>query len=172
MSGTTETPGMDEIRASISRIIADDEQGRGLPVASDTADGEASFERAVYTLRPAAPASAAPDRMPPFQADAVREPPNEPVDEPRSGPSPEEISAGQAAFAEIPERLLSTVAEAAAGAAFAEIERSLGRPPRSLEDVVAEMLRPMLKAWLDENLPAMVERLVQAEIERVSRTRR
>lgn len=32
-----------------------------------------------------------------------------------------------------------------------------------------EMLRPMLKAWLDENLPAMVERLVAAEIERIAR---
>jgi len=33
------------------------------------------------------------------------------------------------------------------------------------------MLRPMLKGWLDDNLPAMVERLVRAEIERVSRGR-
>ncbi len=32
-----------------------------------------------------------------------------------------------------------------------------------------EMLRPMLKAWLDDNLPAIVERLVSAEIERVAR---
>jgi cell pole-organizing protein PopZ len=32
-----------------------------------------------------------------------------------------------------------------------------------------EMLRPLLKAWLDDNLPAMVERLVQAEIRRVTR---
>jgi cell pole-organizing protein PopZ len=37
--------------------------------------------------------------------------------------------------------------------------------------VVSELLRPMLKAWLDENLPEMVERLVRAEIERVSRGR-
>jgi cell pole-organizing protein PopZ len=34
------------------------------------------------------------------------------------------------------------------------------------------MLRPMLKAWLDENLPALVERLVQDEIERLARGRR
>jgi cell pole-organizing protein PopZ len=32
-----------------------------------------------------------------------------------------------------------------------------------------EMLRPMLKTWLDDNLPLIVERLVAAEIERVSR---
>jgi cell pole-organizing protein PopZ len=39
----------------------------------------------------------------------------------------------------------------------------------TLEDLVKEMLRPMLKTWLDDNLPSMVERLVRAEIERVSR---
>jgi cell pole-organizing protein PopZ len=40
---------------------------------------------------------------------------------------------------------------------------------RTLEDLVREMLRPMLKSWLDDNLPTVVERLVRAEIERVSR---
>ena len=42
---------------------------------------------------------------------------------------------------------------------------------RTLEDLVREMLRPMLKAWLDDNLPNMVERIVKVEIERVSRGR-
>jgi cell pole-organizing protein PopZ len=42
---------------------------------------------------------------------------------------------------------------------------------RTLEDLVRDMLRPMLKSWLDENLPRVVERLVLAEIERVSRAR-
>jgi uncharacterized protein len=42
---------------------------------------------------------------------------------------------------------------------------------RTLEDLVKEMLRPMLKAWLDDNLPALVERIVKAEIERVARGR-
>ncbi|MCK1543648.1 DUF2497 domain-containing protein [Bradyrhizobium sp. 179] len=40
---------------------------------------------------------------------------------------------------------------------------------RTLEDLVKEMLRPMLKSWLDDNLPTLVERIVKAEIERVSR---
>jgi cell pole-organizing protein PopZ len=40
----------------------------------------------------------------------------------------------------------------------------------TLEDIVREMLRPMLKTWLDDNLPGLVERLVRAEIERVSRS--
>jgi cell pole-organizing protein PopZ len=41
---------------------------------------------------------------------------------------------------------------------------------RTLEDLTREMLRPMLKVWLDENLPALVERLVRAEIGRVSKS--
>jgi uncharacterized protein len=41
-----------------------------------------------------------------------------------------------------------------------------------MEDIVKEMLRPMLKAWLDDNLPPLVERLVEAEIERVARGKR
>jgi uncharacterized protein len=43
---------------------------------------------------------------------------------------------------------------------------------RTLEDLVKEMLRPMLKSWLDDNLPGLVERIVKAEIERVSRSGR
>ncbi len=45
----------------------------------------------------------------------------------------------------------------------------LGQNARTLEDLVKEMLRPMLKSWLDDNLPGLVERIVRAEIERVSR---
>ena len=45
----------------------------------------------------------------------------------------------------------------------------LSNNARTLEDLVKEMLRPMLKAWLDDNLPGLVERIVKAEIERVSR---
>ena len=45
------------------------------------------------------------------------------------------------------------------------------RPALTMEEHVTEMLRPMLRAWLDENLPPLVERLVQAEIERISRSR-
>jgi hypothetical protein len=40
---------------------------------------------------------------------------------------------------------------------------------RTLEDIVKDMMRPMLKSWLDQHLPGLVERLVKAEIERVTR---
>ena len=45
----------------------------------------------------------------------------------------------------------------------------LSNNARTLEYLVKEMLRPMLKSWLDDNLPGLVERIVKAEIERVSR---
>jgi uncharacterized protein len=45
------------------------------------------------------------------------------------------------------------------------------KPSTSLEDLVKETLRPMLKSWLDDNLPGLVESIVRAEIERISRMR-
>jgi hypothetical protein len=68
--------------------------------------------------------------------------------------------------------LLSAATTAAVDAAFDALARTAqARNGRTLEEVVSELLRPMLKTWLDENLPEMVERLVRAEIERVSRGR-
>lgn len=44
----------------------------------------------------------------------------------------------------------------------------LGEGDKTLEAVIKELLRPMLKAWLDDNLPPLVERLVEREIHRIS----
>jgi uncharacterized protein len=69
-------------------------------------------------------------------------------------------------------QLLSNMTSAAVDSAFNTLAQTvLVQNARTLEDLVREMLRPMLKAWLDDNLPGMVERLVRAEIERVSRGR-
>jgi cell pole-organizing protein PopZ len=65
--------------------------------------------------------------------------------------------------------LLSREATAAVGAAFNTLTETVKKHEPSLEDVVRETLRPMLKSWLDENLTRVVERMVQAEIERVTR---
>jgi uncharacterized protein len=68
--------------------------------------------------------------------------------------------------------LLSKTTAAAVDSAFNTLAQTvLVQNARTLEDLVREMLRPMLKAWLDDNLPRMVERLVRAEIERVARGR-
>jgi cell pole-organizing protein PopZ len=68
--------------------------------------------------------------------------------------------------------LMGSDTRAAVDAAFNSLAHTvLVQNARTLEDLVKEMLRPMLKAWLDDNLPSLVERLVRAEIERVSRGR-
>jgi uncharacterized protein len=68
------------------------------------------------------------------------------------------------------ERLLSSTTDAAVGSAFNALAHTvLSNNGRTLDDLVKEMLRPMLKVWLDDNLPTIVERLVRSEIERVSR---
>ena len=69
-------------------------------------------------------------------------------------------------------QLLSSATSAAVDSAFNTLAHTvLVQNARTLEDLVREMLRPMLKTWLDDNLPSMVERLVRAEIERVARGR-
>ncbi|MBV9114205.1 MAG: DUF2497 domain-containing protein [Hyphomicrobiales bacterium] len=68
--------------------------------------------------------------------------------------------------------ILSSEADRAVTRAFGDLNRRvLSDNVRSLEDVVKEMLRPLLKTWLDDNLPQIVERLVRMEIERVARGR-
>ena len=47
------------------------------------------------------------------------------------------------------------------------VDPSIG--PRTIEDLVKEVMRPMIKEWLDGNLPSLVERLVSREIERLTR---
>jgi cell pole-organizing protein PopZ len=68
--------------------------------------------------------------------------------------------------------LLSPRSDAVVSSAFNQLAGSiLTNNSRTIEQVAEDMLRPLLKDWLDENLPPLVERLVREEIERVSRRR-
>ncbi|QUS39955.1 DUF2497 domain-containing protein [Tardiphaga alba] len=68
------------------------------------------------------------------------------------------------------QQMLSHSTVSAVESAFNSLANTvLSNNARTLEDLVKEMLRPMLKSWLDDNLPGLVERIVKAEIERVSR---
>ena len=79
------------------------------------------------------------------------------------------------------EGLVSAAAASAATATFAQLARTMAQEPsangsmplgsanRTLEDLVKEMVRPMLKDWLDRNLPQMVEHMVRRELERMTR---
>jgi uncharacterized protein len=68
-------------------------------------------------------------------------------------------------------QLISREANNAVQAAFNALERTIVHNSQTLDDLVYEMLRPILKVWLDDNLPGMVERLVRTEIERISSPR-
>jgi len=71
-----------------------------------------------------------------------------------------------------PQQILSRSTVSAVESAFNTLANTvLSNNARTLEDLVKEMLRPMLKSWLDDNLPGLVERIVKTEIERVSRGR-
>jgi cell pole-organizing protein PopZ len=172
-------PSMEEILASIRRIIS--EEGDGKPAAAPPAPERRA---APSQARPAAPAPAAHRNdddvleltQPVAKAPAAPAQPQAPTAyrvahslEPQRRPEP---STGD-------DELMSAGPAGAASAAFAAIAGGgaeaglsplpLGEGGRTLEDLVRETLRPLLKAWLDQNLPPLVERMVRAEIERLSR---
>ena len=84
--------------------------------------------------------------------------------------SAEPQSSGEDPKATVP-GLLSPGATVAIGSAVDLLTTTVRKHERTLEDVAREMVRPMLKSWLDENLPGVVERIAQAEIEGVIRGR-
>jgi cell pole-organizing protein PopZ len=213
-------PSMEEILASIRRIIADDE---AKPAAKPQEMAPAAPAAVVEKPAPApAPRPVAPPPPPPPRPVPVAEvkpvaPPPPPAPPPPSAdvldlteamaappPPPPAPSAfrtidGQSdvVFSDrapdpvplppepairaveearkqfVPDRnLLSATTANAVDSAFNSLAHTvLGNNARTLEDLVKEMLRPMLKSWLDDNLPGLVDRIVRAEIERVSRGR-
>ncbi|WP_454813928.1 PopZ family protein [Labrys neptuniae] len=109
------------------------------------------------------PPPARPGRRAPLEASTQEEP---------SAPAaPSEISSGPIA-ANVdrgPAPLLSAMSESETASAFASLNHTIfSKNARTIEDVVQEMLRPMLQSWLDAHLPTLVERLVRQEIERIS----
>jgi len=190
---------MEEILASIRRIIADDdvnlsvrrdrpdrrkiddvqpEPPRLVAVeATPAVDGRNELERSRYDEEtPFHDAPSAVDEEEPVVADY------ETAEEPEAvgyDVYPEHEHAEleyqareQDAFSpdENPTPLVSSDAAAAIAAQFQTLAASMViNDSGLLHDYAREMLRPMLKAWLDDNLPVLVERLVRAEIERVAR---
>lgn len=195
-------PTMEEILASIRRIISEDadeppraEQDRGpdaAPVAdpeateqpadepaaqddgrTDEAEGAADILELTDRVEPEAQAPAA-------EGDASEDDPSEAgsraededdAEERWDGPDPRTVEQL------LDERLVSDQAERRAGASFAELSAMMvggyEGSSHTLEGLVREMLKPMLKAWLDENLPRIVEEIVEGEVQRIAaRSRR
>ena len=69
--------------------------------------------------------------------------------------------------------LVSSPSAFAAASAFGQLSAAVSGPSqgRTLEDLVTELLKPMLKEWLDQNLTAIVEAKVADEVERIARGR-
>ena len=156
-------PAMDDILASIRRILNEDEVNGGAPsAAKPSAEAEAAsvepldlteamMVKPVMTSVPLPVPEATPPGFEP--GDAPAPPPQPAASDGLIAPAV--AAATTAALGQ----LLRTVA--------AERTAPVHRGGPSIEDVVREELRPLLKAWLDQHLPPLVERLVRAEIERV-----
>lgn len=70
------------------------------------------------------------------------------------------------------ESAMNSVASLSALAAAVDTHRRAVDPsigPRSIEDLVKDVMRPMIREWLDDNLPSLVERMVAREIDRMAR---
>jgi cell pole-organizing protein PopZ len=146
---------MEDILASIRRILSEDEA----PAADGTPPAPTPAGEDVLVLDPAmmVPEPASPET-----------PPTPPAAEPpptMTAPPPDPAS---------PPNLVAPEAAAAAASSVGSLVRHLaerstqvhsGGP--TIEDIVREEIRPLLKSWLDANLPPIVERLVRTEIERV-----
>src|SRR5216683_4129602 len=165
-ASVTPEPSMDEILQKIQRIIAEDEQPADQPAAAPPRSAEilnlteaVADNGTVRYLNPVEPEPPPPAPRPPERR-------IEPVPK-----RPEAANRGSG------ERLLSDSTAGQAAAAFAQLaaiqrerrratEFAMGGAERTLEDVIREMLRPMLQGWLDEKLPEILERLVRAELSR------
>ncbi|HLJ20675.1 MAG TPA: DUF2497 domain-containing protein [Stellaceae bacterium] len=160
-------PSMEEILASIRRIIAEDgEQPPATPGATPAP---------VAAPQPA-PAAKSEEIL--ELTEVVEEHPPEPPPAPEppkpEPPAPPPMTDGA-------DRLVSDAAAAASIAALSQIHQigsqgekrmsdiPMGEGQRTIEDMVREMLRPLLKEWLDSNLPHLVERVVQDEVGRLVR---
>jgi uncharacterized protein len=145
---------MEDILASIRRILAEDDGSPRSSLRPSRAADVLDLTEAISedgTIRHIEPAARLAVSAPLAHADGRVEP----------------IAP---AHADVEDRLLSSPASEAAATSFArlaEVPRDTQLSERQLDGTVRDLLRPMLQAWLDTHLPALVERLVQNEIARL-----
>ena len=180
---TSQEPTMEEILASIRRIISEDDAPAAderEPVA-EAPEPAAAAEAHVEPEPEPEPVAAAPEPV----AIAEPEPEPEPAVEEEALELTEKVethgdldvfSAPPAEPAASPppvEALVSERVATAAASSFGQLSAAIAMPrsDRTLEDVVRELLRPLLQQWLDDNLPSIVQQAVEAEVERIARGR-
>jgi hypothetical protein len=164
-------PSMEDILASIRRILSEDEtpasvaEAEAPPPAPPPPPHEEPEEPDVLALDASMLVAEPPEPEPPRPSLPDFEPPHA---EPPQRELPPALEAD-------PGGLMAPEPVAAAASSVGSLMRTLAghhgmavyRGGPTVEDIVREEMRPMLKAWLDENLPPLVERLVRAEIDRV-----
>jgi uncharacterized protein len=175
---TSPDPSMEDILASIRRILNEDETNAAagsessLPLPPAQPQREAPPQRDAPPLREAQPAREAKDdvllldqSMMVGSDQAQGATPRQPAPQPPQQPATQ----GTASVLVAPEAAASASAavNALVQALVAERTTPVHRSGPTIEDLVRDEMRPMLKAWLDQHLPPLVERLVRVEIERV-----
>ena len=170
---------MEEILASIRRIISEDDAPEAAPAAAapppppeERAAGRSAAEdlpipedeEYASASGGAAYADDSDDEL--ELTDKVESHGDLDVYSPPAAADPENGATAEALGA-----LVSAPAAAAAAAAFGRLSGNIAMPApgRTLEDVVRELLKPLLQQWLDDNLPAIVQRAVDAEVTRIAR---
>jgi uncharacterized protein len=165
-------PTMEEILASIRRIISEDEPAAEAAPAEAPAPEPMAAEampmetEEVLELTDPLPE---PEPLETHGDLEVHQAEPEPEPEPEIEPMPEPVMAAAA----YDEPLVSDPTADQTATSFGQLARSVAMPKagRNLEDVVSELLRPLLKAWLDEHLPTIVQAKVEEEVERIARRR-
>lgn len=159
--GGAQDPSMEEILASIRRILAEEQDGSKF---LEEPEGELLLDNSMRLPLPDDPTIELADEGRSRSSSAMRDTHMEP-DEKRKMEDQIQRPEGL-----IDEQVTSQVVNSV-GSLLRNIgtdrSTSIGRPGLTLEDMVREELRPMLKAWLDTNLPELVERVVRTEIGRL-----
>lgn len=168
----TQEPTMEEILASIRRIISED----------DTPADESAPEPAVDAAPEPEPVAAAPEPVPEPEEEVLEL--TQKIEEPQStigdldvfeAPPAQAAPAFDDPLASEPEEsLVSEPIATAVSSAFGQLQQRIAMPSSSttLDGVVRELLRPLLKEWLDAHLRAIVEAKVEEEVERQARRHR
>ena len=172
---TSQEPTMEEILASIRRIISEDDAPADAAAPEPEPEAE-PVQAAAPVFEPEPEPVAEEDDGALELTDKVESLGDLDVYTPTVSEEPEASAyepppAPPAPAMDIGDGLVGAVAASAAASAFGQLSRSIQMPAdgRTLEDVVRELLRPLLKQWLDENLPDIVQQTVDREVERIAR---
>ncbi|HEY7900837.1 MAG TPA: DUF2497 domain-containing protein [Caulobacteraceae bacterium] len=174
---------MDEILASIRRIITDDDAPEGEADATQAADAEPPSTAAAKGKGEEGSRSGAADapagsssKAEPNKSEPSKKATDEAVTVSEKDMPDTKVGEGATPDASLVDEKVATDTASAFAKLSVAVKESSGEPSmsmpapgRSLEDVVRELLRPILKEWLETHLPEIVREHVEEEVSRISR---